>query len=132
VPTLFAKCPFQFLVYYSVCLFCFVCGAWVSLFRGLCWFISGVAVGIPHATYLLMFWSASLKQVRSWHLVAWEPSWFLRISWYGLGVWGFRVLPLLGGFTCQVRLQSLSKIFTLWTSPYLLLPSSCHLVNFFS
>jgi hypothetical protein len=40
-------------------------------------------------------WSASPKQVGSWHLVVQEPSWFLRISWcgeamYGLEVQGYR------------------------------------------
>jgi hypothetical protein len=45
-------------------------------------------------------------------------------------VWGFkgvRVLPLLGDFSCQVCLQHLSKIFTLWSSCSLLPPSSHHL-----
>jgi hypothetical protein len=46
--------PFQFLVYYSG----FFCGVGsISVSRGLCWFISGVAVGIPHAAYLLTCWS---------------------------------------------------------------------------
>jgi hypothetical protein len=43
-PTPSAVC-FQFLIYYSVFFFA---GWWVSLSRGLCWFILGVAVGIPH------------------------------------------------------------------------------------
>jgi hypothetical protein len=43
--------PFQFLVYYSGF---FGGGAGVSLSRGLCWFISGVAVGISCAIYSLM------------------------------------------------------------------------------
>jgi hypothetical protein len=56
--------PFQFLAYYSVCLFCFVfCRAGVSLSRGLYLFIPGVAVGIPRATYLLTCWPVSPKQV---------------------------------------------------------------------
>jgi hypothetical protein len=46
----------------------------VRLSRGLCWSIPGVAVGMPHDTYLLTCWSASLKQVRSQHLEAWEPT----------------------------------------------------------
>jgi hypothetical protein len=25
------------------------------------------------------WWSASPKHIRSWHLVAWEPSWFLHL-----------------------------------------------------
>jgi hypothetical protein len=65
----------------------------VRLSRGLCWSIPGVAVGMPHDTYLLTCWSASLKQVRSQCLAAREASWFLHISWHGeamcgLGVWG--------------------------------------------
>jgi hypothetical protein len=43
---------FQFLVYYSVLLFSFG-RTGVILSRGLFWFIPGVAVGMPHATYLL-------------------------------------------------------------------------------
>jgi hypothetical protein len=51
---------------------------------------------------------------RSWCLVAWEPSWFLHLMWSGdarhrLGV-EVSVLPLLGGFSCKVFLQCLSKI----------------------
>jgi hypothetical protein len=35
--------------------------------------------------------------------VAWEPSWFLSVTWhgealFGLGDWGVRVLLILGGF----------------------------------
>jgi hypothetical protein len=44
--------------------------------------------------------------------------------------WGFRgvgVLLLLCGFSCQLCLQHLSKIFALWSSRYLLPLSSCHL-----
>jgi hypothetical protein len=43
-PTLSAARPFQFLVYYSVCLFVCFCRVGVSLFRGLCSFIPVVAV----------------------------------------------------------------------------------------
>jgi hypothetical protein len=46
---------------------------------------------------------------------------------YGLGVQGVRFFILLGGFFCQVWLQHLSKIFDLWSSHCLLLPSSHHL-----
>jgi hypothetical protein len=71
------------------------CRAGVSLCSGLCWFIPEVAVWILHAAYLLSCWSASPKQVRSWHLVVQEPSWFLHISWCGeamcgLGVQGYQ------------------------------------------
>jgi hypothetical protein len=43
----------------------------------------------------------SPKQVWSWHLVVWEPSCFLSVTWhgealYGLGVQGVEVLILLG------------------------------------
>jgi hypothetical protein len=79
------------------------CKVEVSLPRGLCWFIPGVAVGIPCATYLLTCWSVSPKQV--WtpqRLVVWEPSCFLSVMWcgdalYGLGVQGAGVLILFGG-----------------------------------
>jgi hypothetical protein len=52
---------------------------------------------------------------RSWCLVAQEPSWFLRLTWSGMlfagwGCGGVGVLPLLGGFSCNVFLQRLSKI----------------------
>jgi hypothetical protein len=65
----------------------------VSLSMGLCWFIPGVAVGVPCAAYLLTCWSVSPKQVRSWHLAAQEPSLFLHMMWCGkamcrLGVQG--------------------------------------------
>jgi hypothetical protein len=68
---------------------------------GLCWFIPGVAMGVLHTAYLLTCWSASPKQVRSWHLVVQEPSCFLSVMWYGetfhrLGVQGVEVLILLG------------------------------------
>jgi hypothetical protein len=89
-PELRAPCPVCYLSFSILCLlfsfflFLFLlCGAEVSLTRGLCWFMLGVAVGIPCATYLLTCWSVSPKQVRRWHLVAWEPSWFLHIMWYG-------------------------------------------------
>jgi hypothetical protein len=46
--------------------------------------------GVPHATYLLTWWSP--KQVRTWSLAVWEPSCFLCLTWlgdamHGLGVW---------------------------------------------
>jgi hypothetical protein len=60
-------------------------------------------VGILGATYLLTCQSASPKQVWSRHLAVWEPFWFLSVTWRGealcmLGVFGVRVLLLLGGF----------------------------------
>jgi hypothetical protein len=81
-PAHFAMCLFQFFVY-SVFWFFLFCGAEVSVSRGLCWFIPGVGVGIPLAAYLLTCWSAFPKQVRSQHLLEWEPSWFLHITWHG-------------------------------------------------
>jgi hypothetical protein len=100
-PALFAVCSFQLLVYYSV--FWFYCRAWVSLSRGLCWFISGVAVGVLCAAYLLTCWSVSLKQVWSQRPAVREPSCFLSVTWQvdalcGLGVRSVRVLVILGGF----------------------------------
>jgi hypothetical protein len=71
--------PLQFLVYYSV----LFCGAGVSLSRGLCCFIPGVAEGILHAAYLLTCWSASPKHVWSWCLKVQEPSCFLSVMWRG-------------------------------------------------
>jgi hypothetical protein len=125
-----AECPFQFLAYFSGFFF-FFCGVGVSLPRGLCWFIPEVAVGIPHAAYLLTCESESPKQVRSQHLSAREPSCFLSVTWhgealYGLGVQGVRVWILFFFFS-QVWLQRLSKIFDLQSSCCLLLPSGCHL-----
>jgi hypothetical protein len=99
-----AVCSFQFLVYYPVFLFLFFFlqrrGHSV---QGLCWFIAGVAVGIPHAAYLLTCWPASPKQVWSCHLVAQELPCFLSVMWrgealYGLGVKGVEVLLILGVF----------------------------------
>jgi hypothetical protein len=72
-PALSAVCLFGSLL---ITQFYFFCGVGVSLPRGLCCFISGVAVGILHATYLLNCWSALPKQVWSWCLVAREPSCF--------------------------------------------------------
>jgi hypothetical protein len=119
-PALFATCLFS-VVYYSVFWFVFFCSACVSLSRELYWFIPGVAVGIPHATYLLTCWSASPKQVRSQHLVVQEPSWFLHISWHGEAMCLFLVV-----FPARCP-QHLSKIFILRNTCWPLLPSSRHL-----
>jgi hypothetical protein len=45
----------------------------------------------------------SPKVVWSWHLVAWQSSYFLNVTWHGevlyrLGVQGVEVLILLGAF----------------------------------
>jgi hypothetical protein len=37
--------------------------------------------GVPRAAYLLTWWSP--KQVKLWHLVAREPSWFFHLTWGG-------------------------------------------------
>jgi hypothetical protein len=104
----------QFFVYYSgffgVCFF--FCLAGVSLSRGLCWFIAGVAVGVPVPLNLFNCWSVSPKQIWSWHLAALEPSWFLSVTWYGeafcgLGVCDVRFLLLFGG----VFLPSVAPVF---------------------
>jgi hypothetical protein len=123
-PTPSAACPFQFFVYYS-CFF--VCGG------DKCQSIEGAMQVYPRGgcgsiAYLLTCWSVSPKQVWSWHLVAHEPSCFLSVMWheealYGLRVWAVGVLLLLGGFPCQVCLQSLSKVSDLWSS-CCLFPSS--------
>jgi hypothetical protein len=63
---------FIFLVYYSV-LGLFFVGQGVSLSKGLCWFIPGVAVGIPHDSHLLTFWSESPKQVGASLWWCWNP-----------------------------------------------------------
>jgi hypothetical protein len=51
--------------------------------------------GVLCAAYLLLWWSSSFKQVRSWCLAAQELSWFLHLTWCGdalcvLGVWKCR------------------------------------------
>jgi hypothetical protein len=60
-----AVCSFS-VTYLLFRFFCFFfCEAGFSLSRRLCWFISGVAVGILHAASLLTCWSGSPKQVWS-------------------------------------------------------------------
>jgi hypothetical protein len=91
----------------------------VSLSRGECWFIPGVAVGIPHAAYLLTCWSASPKQVWIWHLAVREPSCFLSVMWCGEGLYRLGVQSFDSSwwiFFWQVWLYCLSKIFNLWNS----------------
>jgi hypothetical protein len=80
----------------------FWCGRDQSV-QGLCWFIPGVAVGVPYATYFLTCWSVSPKWIWSQCLVAQEPSWFLSVTWYGEalcgpGARGVGVLLILDGF----------------------------------
>jgi hypothetical protein len=93
----------------------------VSLSRGLCWFIPGVAVGTLLVAYLLTCWSVSPKQVWSQCLEAWEPSWFLSVRWHGealcrLGVWGVRVLLILGGFFLPSVAPTFSAKFLIYRS----------------
>jgi hypothetical protein len=112
----------------SCLLFSFFSFSFVSLSRGLCWFFPGVAVEEPHATYFLTFESA--KQVRSWCLVAQEPSLFLCILWCGgamcmLAVWKcWRISSSCCFFLSSVSPAS-QEIFTLSNISYLL-PSSSH------
>jgi hypothetical protein len=86
-PALFVTCLFFFSCLFIIQLcFSFFSG-WVSVCPG---GYADLSQGVLHATYLLTWWSP--KQVRSWHLVAWEPSWFLHLTWWGdamcgLGVW---------------------------------------------
>jgi hypothetical protein len=89
---------FQLLVYYSV-FFSFFPG-WGSMCLGA---YADLSQEVPCAAYLLTWWSP--KQVRSWCLVAREPSWLLHLMRHGdamcgLGCGGIRILPLLGGFPC--------------------------------
>jgi hypothetical protein len=109
--------PFLFLVYYSVFFFFFA--GWGQSLQGVCWFIPGVAVWIPHSAYLLTCWSASPKQVWTWCLVAREPSCFLSILWsgealYSLVVDGIRVLLLLAGFFSAKCGSSVSAKFLIY------------------
>jgi hypothetical protein len=74
--------PFSSLFIIQAFYFYFFAGQGVSLSRGLCWLIPGVAMGVPHVTYLLTCWSASPKQVWSWHLAVQEPSCFLSLYFF--------------------------------------------------
>jgi hypothetical protein len=110
--------------------FFYFCRAGVSLSRVLCLYIRGIAVGIPHAAYLLICWYASLKQGWSWRLVA-PPVSPCNVEWRSL-VWagGLQVSEFcffLVFLFCQVWLHHLSKIFDLWSPHYLLPPSSNYL-----
>jgi hypothetical protein len=126
--------PFQFLVYFQFCFVLFVGrGKGVHLSRWLCWFIPGVAMGIPHNAYFLTFWSAGCFPSRfgsaSGEVGALLFSQYNGVwrSLYQLGVQSVEVLILLGVFFCQEWLQHLSKIFDLQSSCHLLLYYSRHL-----
>jgi hypothetical protein len=93
-PVLCASVQF---IFYSVFFLCCVQSA-----RGLCWFILGVAGGIPHDAWYSPVWYAkclpSSFGTGVWHWQ--EPSCFLNVTWhgaafYGLGVQGVEVLILL-------------------------------------
>jgi hypothetical protein len=105
VPALFATCPF-----FSSCLFNIQFGFFFFSFfpeqRSVCpGGYADLSQGVPCATYLLTWWSP--KQIRSWHLAAREPFWFLHLTWCGdamhagWGCGGVGVLPLLGGFSAR-------------------------------
>jgi hypothetical protein len=107
-------------------------GLGVSLSRGLCWFISGVAVGIQCDTWcspvdLLNVSQAGLELVSGGRgallflSVMWCVEAFYRQRFGVMTFWFFLVLYL-----CQGWLQLLSKIFDLQSSHCLLLLSSCH------
>jgi hypothetical protein len=65
--------------------------------RGLCWFIPGVVVGIPCATYLLTCWSAGLELASSGAGALLFSQ--CNVAWrnFGLGIQGV-ILILLGVF----------------------------------
>jgi hypothetical protein len=80
----------------------FLCGE-VSLSRGLCWFILGVAVGILHDAWHSSVWSPKCFWSRCGAGSWWQqqPSCFLSVTWcgetfYWLGVQGVEILILLG------------------------------------
>jgi hypothetical protein len=130
-PSSLLQVPYYSVFFVCVCVWVFLLSC-VSLSRRLCWFIRGVAVGVSHAVYL----SPGGLHLRS-RLGAgvWRHGSPPGFSVYvGVGKlcasWGFKVVgifPPLDGFSCQVCLQRLSKIFTLQSSRYLLCHFSCHL-----
>jgi hypothetical protein len=88
-------CMFLFSSLFIIRFFCFLffCSAGGQSVRGLCWFIQGVAVGIPHATYLLTCWSAECLPSK-FGAGVWQcrsPSCFLSVTWYGDTFYGLRV-----------------------------------------
>jgi hypothetical protein len=101
---------FQLLVYYSVCFFSLggslsVHGAMLIWHR----FVCGSTV------CLLAHLVVCFSQVRHWHLVAREPSWFLCLTWSGDAMRRLRVLWCWSftsswWFFLQGVLQHLSKI----------------------
>jgi hypothetical protein len=126
-------CYVSFFSCLSVIQFFFFLGGWGSVFpggyadlsQGWLWEYHVPLIFSPVDLCLPSRLGASAWQPRS-------PSVFsvycgmgkLCVGWMCRGV---RVLPLLGGFSCEVCLQHLSKTFTLRNTHYLLPPSSCHL-----
>jgi hypothetical protein len=130
-----ASCPLCcVLVFSSLFIQVFFFCRGVSLPRGLCWFIPGVAGEIPHVAWHSPVWSAKCLPGRLRAGIWWwqEPSCFLSVTWcgeafYGLGVHGVEVLILLGAlFPPSVAPES-QQGFDLWSSCCLLLHPSCHL-----
>jgi hypothetical protein len=110
-PELRVHCPLCYVSFFSAaCLlfvFSFSPGQGQSV-QGAIWFVHG------STTWCLFAHLVYPKQVRSWHLATWEPSWSLHLTWQGMlceswGCGGVGILPLLGGFSCQVYLQCLSR-----------------------
>jgi hypothetical protein len=84
---------FQFIVYCTV--FCFCWGGWgVSLPRGLCWFISGVAGGMLSDAWHSPVWSAKCLPSRFGDGGWWQqqPSCFLSVTWHGEAFYRLGVL----------------------------------------
>jgi hypothetical protein len=81
----------------ATCLFCCYCLSFIcfSFFPGWGSVCPGgyadLSQGVLGAAYLLTWWSASPKQVRSWRLAAQQPSWFLCLTWPGDTMRGLEV-----------------------------------------
>jgi hypothetical protein len=130
-PTFFTTCPFQLIF---SCLGFFyaeqgsICpGGYSGLSQGWLW-----KYHVPFICSLV-----GLRFPSRLGAGIWQPGSPLGFSIYGgMGKlcvgWGFggvRVLPFLDGFSCQVCLQHLSRIFALRSSHYLLPSSSHHIGN---
>jgi hypothetical protein len=100
-PAISTACPLQFLVYYLGFLLLLlgrgqsVQGAMLVYPRGSC--------GNTACCLFAHLLACISKQVWSQHLLAWEPSWFLSVTWHGealyrLGVWGVGVLLIFAVF----------------------------------
>jgi hypothetical protein len=96
------RVSFQLLVYRSVFGFVFCRG--VSLPKRLCWFVPGVAGGIPHDTWCSPVWHAKCLPSRFgasvWQQQQQQLTCFLSVTWHGevfhrLGVQSVKLLILL-------------------------------------